>query len=85
MSNSSIRPKDRTLSSATTSEVSGPGSDDNEAVLRISQSSSIMGASTSDSLMSYQEYSLGGGLTPSTVMQSVYSTTLAGWAGPCVK
>ena len=38
---SSIRPIDRTLSGATTLGQSGPGSDDNEWVLCIPQSSSI--------------------------------------------
>ena len=56
MSNSSIWPIDRTQSSATTPGWSGPGSDDNEGVLRISQSSSITGASPSDGLVSYQDF-----------------------------
>ena len=42
---SSIWPKDRTLSSATTLGQSGPRSDGNEGVLCISQSSSITGTS----------------------------------------
>ena len=39
MSNSSILPIDKTLSSATTSGQSGPGSNGNEEVLHIPQSS----------------------------------------------
>ena len=42
---SSIWPIDRTLSGATTLGQSGPGSDGNEGVLRIPQSSSIAGTS----------------------------------------
>ena len=40
----SIRPIDRALSRATTPGQSGPGSDSNEEVLRIPQSSSVTGA-----------------------------------------
>ena len=35
MSNNSISPKDKTISGATTRGQSGPGSDDNEGLLRI--------------------------------------------------
>ena len=52
MSNSSIRPLDRTLSSATTPDLREPGSDDNEEVLRISQRSRITRSSPLDCLMS---------------------------------
>ena len=55
------------LSGATTLGQSGPGSDGNEGVLRIPQSSSIAGTSPSDYLVSYPGHSffLGGrGLTP---------------------
>ena len=45
MLNSSIRPMDGTLLSATTAGQSGPGSNGNKGVLRISQSSSIAEAS----------------------------------------
>ena len=45
---SSIWPIDRTLSDATTPGQSLPGSDGNEGVIRISQSSSITGISLSD-------------------------------------
>ena len=52
------------LSGATTPGQSGPGSNGNEGVLRIPQSSSIAGTSPSDCLVSYPGHSLGGGLTP---------------------
>ena len=48
----------------------------NEGVFRIPQNSSITGASPSDSLVSYQGYSLGE-FYPSAEMQSVYSTAPA--------
>ena len=72
----------RTLSDATTPGQSGPGSDGNERVLHIPQSSSIAEASLSDCLLSYTEHSLvvmGVGLTNyiSTKMQSVYFTAPA--------
>ena len=56
---SSIQPIDRTLSSATTLDQSGPGSNGNEGVLRIPQSSSITGTPTSDCLVSYPGHSFG--------------------------
>ena len=74
---SSIRPTDRSLSGATTSSQSGPGSDDNEALVCIPESSSITGTSPSDCLMTYPGYSLGGGSYPSAEVQSVYSTAPA--------
>ena len=46
---------DRKLSSPTTQGQSGPGSNVNEEVLHIPQSSIIIGASPSDYLMSYPE------------------------------
>ena len=49
---SSIYPIDRALSGATTPGQSGPGSDGNEGVLRVLQSSSITGTSPSDCLVS---------------------------------
>ena len=64
---SSIWPIDRAISGATTQGKSGPGSDGNEGVLRIPQSSSIAGTSPSDHLVSYAGHSLCvcvGGLTP---------------------
>ena len=79
MSNSSIWPIDRTQSGATTPGQSGPGSDGNEGVHDISQSSSITGASLSDCLVSYP-----GDLFmvsyPFAEMQSMYSTVPADWA-----
>ena len=76
---SSIWLIDRTLSGATTSGLSGPGSDGNEGVLRIPQSSSITWASPSDCLISYPGHSLVGSY-PSAEKQSVYSTSPADWA-----
>ena len=64
MSNTFIWPIDRTLSGATTSSQSGPGSDSNEGVLYIPQSSSITGTTLSDCLMSYEGHSLRGGVLP---------------------
>ena len=52
MLNSFIWPIDRILSGATTPGQSGPGSNDNERVLHIHQSSSITEASLSDRLVS---------------------------------
>ena len=53
----------RNLSGATSPGQIDPGSDGNEDVLCISLSSSVTGASISDSLMSYTGHLLGGGLT----------------------
>ena len=55
MSNSSIRPIDRTQSGATTPDQSGHGSAGNEGVLYIPQNSAITGASPSDCLVSTQD------------------------------
>ena len=49
---SSIRPKDRTISGANTSGLSGTWSDGNEGVLRIPQNSSITATSQADCLAS---------------------------------
>ena len=59
---------------------SGPGSNGNEVVLRIPQSSSITEASLSDCLVSYPGHLLKAGSYPSAEMQLVYSTTPADWA-----
>ena len=59
MSNNSVWPIDRTLSGATIWGQIGPGSDDNEEVLCITESSSIIDASSPDCLVSYAGYSLG--------------------------
>ena len=58
---SSIWPIDRTLSGATSPGQSEPGSDGNEGVLRIPQSSRITRISPSDFLVSYPGHSLGVG------------------------
>ena len=69
------------LSGATTPGQSGPGSDGNEGVLHIPQSSSTAGTSPSDCLVSYPGHSFGGGGSyPSAEVQSVYSTAPADWA-----
>ena len=60
---SSIWAVDRTLSWATIPGQSGPGSNNNEGVPCILQSSSIIGTSLSD-LVSYLGHSLRGGFTP---------------------
>ena len=57
---SSIWPIDLTLSGAITPGQSGPGSDGNKGVPRISQSSSLTGASPSEFLVSYPGHSLVG-------------------------
>ena len=56
----SIWPLDMTLSGATTPGQTVPGSDGNEGVLCIRQSSSITGTSPSDRLVSYLGHSLVG-------------------------
>ena len=58
---SSFLPIDRTLSKAATPVQSGSGSNGNEGVLHIPQSSSITGTSPSYCLVSYSGHS-GGGL-----------------------
>ena len=70
---------DRTLSSATTLGQSVPGSDGNEGVLHIPQSSGITGTSPSDCLVSYPGHSLRESYS-SAKKQSVYSTAPAYWA-----
>ena len=75
MLNSSVWPINRTLSGATTPGHSWSGSDGNEAVLCIPQSSSITGASSSDCLMSYPGH-CGGGLTRLQRCRQRYSTAL---------
>ena len=56
----SIRLTVRALSGTTTPGLSGPGSDGNEGVFCIPQSSSIIGTSPSDCLVSYLGHSLRG-------------------------
>ena len=80
MSNNSIPPIDRTLSSATTPGLCGPGSNGNEEVLHIIQTSGTE-VSQLDCLVSDQDTRLAGGSYPSANMQSVYSTSpSADWA-----
>ena len=76
---SSIWPINRALSRTTIPGQSGPGSNGNERVLRISQSSSIAEASPSDCLVSYSGRSLGKSY-PSAEIQSMYSATPTDWA-----
>ena len=71
MSNSSIWPIDMTLSGATTQGQSGPGSNGNQGVLHIPQSSKI-GASPFDALVSYPGHNLGEPY-PFAEMQTAYS------------
>ena len=66
-------PIDRILSDATFLGQSGSGSNGNESVLRISQSSSITGTSSSDCLVPYPGHSLWE-FYPSAKKQSMYST-----------
>ena len=61
---SSIWPIDRTLSGATTPGQSGPGSNGNEEVLRISQNSNITVTSALYCLVSYQDIRWRRHLTP---------------------
>ena len=56
---------DRALSGITTLGQSGTGSDGNEGVLRIPQSSSITGISPADCLLSHQDTRWWGGAYPS--------------------
>ena len=70
---------DRTQSGATIPDQRVPGSNGNEEVLRIPQSSSIAENSPSDCLESYLRHSLGGGSYPSAKKQSVHSTAPADW------
>ena len=60
MSNSSVEPIDRILSGAITLAQSGPGSNGNEEVFHIPQSSIITGTSPSDCFVLYSGYSLVG-------------------------
>ena len=55
-----FNPQIRLLSGTTTPGHSGPGSDGNEGVLHIPQSSSITGASPSDCFVSYPGHTLEG-------------------------
>ena len=79
MSNCSIGLIDWILTGVTSPGQSGLGSNGNEGVLQILQSSRITEASPSDILMLYPGHSLGGSY-PSAKMQLVYSTAPADWA-----
>ena len=70
---------DWTLSGATTSSQSGPGSDGSKGIHRIPQSSSITGNLTIK-LFSVISGNTSEEFYPSTEMQSVYSTAPSDWA-----
>ena len=72
----SIWPINRTLLDVTTQGQNGPGSDVNEGVFHIPQSSSITGALLSDCLMSYPGHLLGESHL-SAEIHLVYSIALA--------
>ena len=81
MTNSSIWPRDRTISGVTTTSHSRPGKDGNKWVLRIPLISYITGTWLSDCLVSYAGHLLAGGeFYSSAEMQSVYSTR-SPWLG----
>ena len=75
----SIWPIIRTLSGVTTTDKTTPGSDDNEEVLCIPQTSSITGTSPSDNLVPYLGHSFGKSYA-SAEKHEVYSTATADWA-----
>ena len=76
-----FNPKIEPLSGATTPGQGGPGSDGNEGVLHIHQSSSITGTSTLDCLVSYtRTLVVEGGSYPSAKKQLVHSIAPADWA-----
>ena len=68
----------RPLTGTNTLGQSGPGSNSNEEVLHISQSSKTE-VSQSDSLVSYQKNTHWGKSYVFEEMQSAYSTTTANW------
>ena len=69
---------DRTLYGANTPGQSEPGSNGDEGILYISQSS-LIDASLSDGLLSSTGHSLGEGFHPFADMQSVYSAVPVDW------
>ena len=73
MSNSSIRPIDRTQAGATNPVQSGPRSDVHEGIRCIPQSFSITGTTQSDCLVSYPGHTLGESYL-SAEKQSAYPT-----------
>ena len=71
------------LSGSTTPGLNGPGSDGNDGVLRIPQSSANTGISLSDCLVTYtgQSWYVCRGVSyPSAGIRYVYFTTHADWA-----
>ena len=78
MSNSSIWPIDRTLSSALTPGQSEPGNNGNERVLHIPQSSKT-GASPSDCLVSYPRHLLEEGFYPTVEIGLGQITEVKQW------
>ena len=83
MSNGSIWPIDKTLSSATTPGQIRPGNNCCEGVLRIPQSSSITGASPSGCLVSYPRHTFGDSYPSAAV--KVNSTAPADYASLLVR
>ena len=82
MSNSSNLLIDRILSDASIPGQNGPGSDGNQRVLLITQSSKHYGSLTIRLYnVIYRSLVVGWGLTLSAEMQSVYSTAPADYAG----
>ena len=77
---SSVCLTDRTLSGATTSGQSERGSDGNEGVLSIPQSSNITRTSPSNCFVLYSGYSLGRESYSSAETQWVYSAAQVYWA-----
>ena len=84
MSNSLIRPKDRSLSGATTPGQTGRKGDGNDRVPCIPQSSSITRSSQSDYLLSYVGNSMGERSYLSAEIQLGYSTIPADWVATFV-
>ena len=72
------------LSGTTIPGQRGPGSDGNEGVLRIPQSSSIAGTSPSDCLVSYLGHSLGGLIPLKTRRRSILQPQPTGQLSLCV-
>ena len=80
----SIWPINRSLSGATTPGKSGPGSDCNDGVLLIPQSSSVTGTLPSDCLVSVPEHFLRESFS-SAEMLPLYSTAPANWVRGILK
>ena len=84
---SPVWPIDRTLSGATTPDQSRPGSDSNERVQHLPQSSSITGTSPSDCLVPYPGQSLARGFLPlcRVPVDVFYSPSRLGNISPMVR